>query len=563
MLLKLPPELLKQILHTLDPDSFYACLLTSKTFRDHAINSTKLVKDHIGNIPGKELSTCTSLVNEFCIRALKSLDHGGATLADMHAFRPTSRIDWSLSTIVDCTEALGKPHPYVIEVQNENGIINIYAVGEKGKRDFRPQLAQVISTHFMLQHFPVDADHPQRYHIVKVAVCEQAHGIRQHCPSELCGKRIAVLYSVCTKNCACTVVSMKLVIFEFDPALGPKVVTTFDFTSARNQHVVGMAVSLKNKPLVLYRWFEEGGVIRHKFAAYNQVPDDATGEPATTEIFEEINANDETPFALLSGISIHKDLAHLYPSTYPIPLWTVTNLNRHDQTAIRRNVDLPDTPVSFNQASLGKVLGQYHHCNIEHENVNGGNPTCVNTALQLMIARDDYNPSLHARRTGIFLIKAIQFPSECEQFDRSLYYWDLNHTYVGYLAGFGDLNNLSTLGIQMAVSAGGHRIAMANWRRVLVWAIDPDAFLRPRGSEYDGFEDDYAYIEQCGWEHYDCNQILDGMVVLQPVQLPEAGVVFGLEFRGENELWGWTEKGLVRWNFGAWADGKRDVSLLQ
>lgn len=276
MLLKLPPELLKQILHTLDPDSFYACLLTSKTFRAHALNSTKLVKDQIEKVPGGELSTCNSLVKEFCIRAIKSLDHGGATLADVHAFRPTSRVDWNLSTIVNCCESLGDPHPYVIEVKNENEVINIYTISEKQKRDFQPKLLHVIPTDFMLQYFPIDDSSHQRYRILKVAVCEQSVGFQPHCTSELCEKRIAVLYSACHKRCWCSKVSMKLVIFEFDPSLGPKVMTTFDISCARNQQVVGMAVSRENKPFVLYRWFEESGVIRHKFAAYNNVTDEAT-----------------------------------------------------------------------------------------------------------------------------------------------------------------------------------------------------------------------------------------------------------------------------------------------
>jgi hypothetical protein len=179
-----------------------------------------------------------------------------------------------------------------------------------------------------------------------------------------------------------------------------------------------------------------------------------------------------------------------------------------------------------------------------------------------MIARHDYAPSLNPKRSGIYLIKAIQFPGDCSRFDPNMYYWDLNHTYVAYLDGFGDLNNLSTLGIRMAISPGSHRIAMANWKRVVVWAIDPKAFLHPRKPEENLFEDDYAYVEECGWDYYRRNELYERMLVLKAVELPEAGVVFHLEFRRENELWGWTEKGVVRWSFGVWANGKREVSLL-
>jgi hypothetical protein len=53
------------------------------------------------------------------------------------------------------------------------------------------------------------------------------------------------------------------------------------------------------------------------------------------------------------------------------------------------------------------------------------------------------------------------------------------------------------------------------------------------------------------------------MVELQPAHLPEVGVVFDLAFREEDELWAWTEKGLVRWRFGVWSNRRRDITILE
>jgi hypothetical protein len=104
---------------------------------------------------------------------------------------------------------------------------------------------------------------------------------------------------------------------------------------------------------------------------------------------------------------------------------------------------------------------------------------------------------------------------------------------------------------------------MASWKRVLVWAIDPNAFLDPETLPDGPVPGDYAYLEGCGYQYYQSNALEQEMVDLQPIELPEVGVVFELAFRKEDELWAWTDRGLVKWKFGAWASGYRDASTLE
>ena len=77
-----------------------------------------------------------------------------------------------------------------------------------------------------------------------------------------------------------------------------------------------------------------------------------------------------------------------------------------------------------------------------------------------------------------------------------------------------------------------------------------------------GVPGDYAFTEGCGWAYYSCNDIVGDCVILQPVELPAAGVVYGLQFRGEDELWAWCGEGLVRWGFGVKSRGGRGVGRL-
>lgn len=74
---------------------------------------------------------------------------------------------------------------------------------------------------------------------------------------------------------------------------------------------------------------------------------------------------------------------------------------------------------------------------------------------------------------------------------------------------------------------------------------------------------DYAYIEGCGWVFYKSGAVEGDCVMLEPVGLKSVGVVFGLQFMGEDELWGWCELGIVRWRFGVGGNGRWEVSRLQ
>jgi hypothetical protein len=272
------------------------------------------------------------------------------------------------------------------------------------------------------------------------------------------------------------------------------------------------------------------------------------------------------PHERISSISVSNTMANLYPTSFPMPHWSASLFsisNPPEPHGIeRRDTTLPDTTEVFQKHSLGRAISWNHHHVPTHPIMDDGEPTCVNTALELVISNDD---CITGSRKGAFLLKAIHCPGACVGFELGSDYSLLQHLYVAELAGLPQLDNLSTLGLIVAVSFSAHRIAIASWRTLKVWSLEPRAFLDPEHSLAGaaGVPDDDCFIKNCGWSYYSSEPIDRNCVMLSPVELPSSAVIFGLEFRGEDELWGWTEAGLCRWNFGPEAKGRREVVLLE
>ncbi|KAF2654517.1 hypothetical protein K491DRAFT_693822 [Lophiostoma macrostomum CBS 122681] len=167
-------------------------------------------------------------------------------------------------------------------------------------------------------------------------------------------------------------------------------------------------------------------------------------------------------------------------------------------------------------------------------------------------------------RVGAFLLKTVEYRSTCQTYNTDALHLSLDHVFVAELAGLPNLSDLSNIGLKIAVSPRSERIAIASWKTVKVWALDPLAFLDPEYSldGDDGVPEDYAFLDGPGWRYYSCGDIQRDCVLLEPIELPSTGVVYDLGFRGENELWGCCERGLVRWNIGPNARQRREVNEL-
>ncbi|KAF2232474.1 hypothetical protein EV356DRAFT_248654 [Viridothelium virens] len=201
--------------------------------------------------------------------------------------------------------------------------------------------------------------------------------------------------------------------------------------------------------------------------------------------------------------------------------------------------------------SLGPTFATYHRCKVRGLFAN--DKTCLNTALHVGFK--------HEHPKQIYLVKSGRDSSACSPLEVGIFY---NHTKlftVAKLDGF-DGTIMPSIGPILAISAGGTRIATAHWKGVLVWAIDPEAFLDPfEDPSVDVKEldsaDDSEYASSCGHSFYQVYERVGKAVVIPPVELPNDSVVHKLAFVGEDKLYGLTGHGLVSWDMRVGCAGRQ------
>lgn len=223
--------------------------------------------------------------------------------------------------------------------------------------------------------------------------------------------------------------------------------------------------------------------------------------------------------------------------------------------------------AGFTTARMGIYLAQCHL----HRPWNvflQRHDACSNAALKLFISSDAYhtdtgNPALQ----GAYIVRAVETSGESctSPFTfREITY----HRYVARLADMPDLDNLPSIGLRVAVSPRASRIALAAWRTLRIYAFDPMSFLttsRDHATDHIGvgsrLDPYFAHVWRSGY--YD-NYTYEGEhVVLKPVAVPSTGVIHALRWVSEDELWGVTDEGVCRWNFGVSATGKAAQGELE
>ncbi|KKZ66717.1 hypothetical protein EMCG_07606 [[Emmonsia] crescens] len=123
-----------------------------------------------------------------------------------------------------------------------------------------------------------------------------------------------------------------------------------------------------------------------------------------------------------------------------------------------------------------------------------------------------------------------------------------NWRVVARLAGYSTTVN-SLPGI-VAASRRATRLAIANWKTITVWPLEP-----------------HAIIERNAGDVYPENMIDAGVtdaVLLEPVVLESEAVCFMLRFaEGEDEIVSLTDRGVMRWEIGAGAVGRKEGVVLE
>jgi hypothetical protein len=276
---RLPAELIRTILDTLDPTSFYICLQTSKLFRKHAAASTKLLRDQLSRIPGQRIlpaqmthmaNDANALVQLFSTRAVQHLACGTEWMSDkkMWSTGADKKVDRKTSQLVLWkSTSLAEKIVMLLEVMGD-ATVNIYVAldGEKDmmyrdnrkkekrtlERELVPRLMHTISPHGLSKHLPECRVHGRQYEVVKVALCPHT-SLSSAEGAENGNLMVGVLYKmkICSCECECKEMKMKLLVFRLDRSFGPIVVESFDIVEQKYGIIVAMGLIRSNEALLV------------------------------------------------------------------------------------------------------------------------------------------------------------------------------------------------------------------------------------------------------------------------------------------------------------------------
>ena len=233
-----------------------------------------------------------------------------------------------------------------------------------------------------------------------------------------------------------------------------------------------------------------------------------------------------------------------YATGFPVPSFRLTTITEPTSDALSiGQVHIGNCDFLTDNAFYGK-----------HETFNddlSGARRCASSYLALGIMVSPGSFAEYQLATCILRARRTCDWHRCSHhvdFDSNLIR-SLDTKVVARLWGYSVARVTSLPGI-VAYSRKGSRVAIADWNRILVWALSPDILVdNDTGSRYydtawdDNFEND--------------------VVVLKPILLKAGSVVRQMVFgRSENELVALTSIGVQVWNLGPSATGKRILRYL-
>ena len=442
----------------------------------------------------------------------------------------------------------------LLEVHSSIGVVKIRRLYSD-----HVDLLYVVSPEFFRKFLPMHTDNGTgSYEIIRIAW-------NGTCTARVCES--TPLLAIILGPTGQVTSNMIMLVISLDPLFGLRVIARYDVAKPKQEYIISdVAITEAGDPMIIWLCRRK---FQYKFIVYKGMTDFLDNSQYLTE--ETIN-NIQGAITFpdrISYIRIHGEKVLLLSSSIQTPLWKgIQTMGQGMNFAVEDN-NLPELHAIWHSDLVGIPMTDFHHHKITYRDLNSGAPTCVNTALKLIVNRKGYDASHTVPlRKGVFILKSVQYPLECKKFDPYESNGALEHITVACLADPPDLHNLPTIGLKIALSPRNKRIALAAWRTLRIYAIEPLAFLSPKcsyGSKKSHTRDsphDYAFVNQCGWSYHSNGSLENGCVVLEPVDLASPGVIYEMEWRHEHELWALTNEGVCKWDIGVHADGQKMVLEL-
>jgi hypothetical protein len=492
-------------------------------------------------------------------------------MADIHLWKAHPSMDRILSNIFpwyddypcrDCDKA-GNDHRFVpwkpshrcvfLEVPSKNAVLQVHSLGGKRTEHGLLETAYMISPEFLWGHLhaAIDKRGAGSRDVVQIAW-------QGGCPTGLCisTPTLAMLFGQLHHT------DLELVTITLHPHFGPRIQARYNLEAPREAlAVAALAITLEGDPTITWQCQHH----LYKFVRYSSVTD-LNGTQYLTNTNEATLKSSTVAPDRITHIAIRRNRAMFFPRIFQIPFW-VGDIDFPSGPAggasvfSREETSLPAGVVGVVTPRVGIYLAQRHIHGSWDAILNSDEP-CVNGVLKLFISRDKYhiNQVVPARQ-GAYIVRTIQWPTHAKNDT-------LGYKFVARLANTPSFENLPTNGLKVAVSPRSRRIALAAWRTLRVYSIEPKVFLLPDRSSYNSNDGNaYTYCDPkpiAAWRsgYYNNWTHEEEQVVLEPLELSSTGVIHVLHWTSEYELWALTDEGVCRWNVGVWANAQKTVSEL-
>jgi hypothetical protein len=468
----------------------------------------------------------------------------------------------------DCTKA-GNDHRFVpwkpshrgvfLEVSSKNAVLQVHSVGGNRTDNGPLETAYMISSEFLWGGLPAAFDKRGAGSRDVAQIAWQGG-----CPTGLCTSTptLAILFG------GLNLTDLELVTITLHPHFGPRIQARYNLEAPQEAHaVVALAMTSEGDPTItwqcyhhLYKFIKYGSVADLNGTQYLTQTNEATLKPSTVDPDR------------ITHVVIRRNRAMFFPRIFQIPFWVgdmvfPSGPASSDSMFSREETSLPAGVSGVVTPRQGIYLAQRHIHGSWDAALNGNEP-CVNGVLKLFISRDKYHVhQVVPARQGAYIMRTIQWPTSCEGFDPHARN-DTSYRFVARLADTPSFENLPTIGLKVAVSPRSCRIALAAWRTLRVYSIEPKVFLLPDRASYSSNAGNaHTYCDPSptpAWRsgYYSNWTHEEEQVVLEPLELSSTGVIHALHWTSECELWALTDEGVCRWNVSVWANARKTVSEL-
>lgn len=449
-----------------------------------------------------------------------------------------------------------------LEVPAKNAAVQIHGFEENRTRNGPFDVSYIISREFLWGHLSatLGTRDLQSREVFKIAW-------QGCCPVGLCDP--APTLAILSGNSHLT--ELELVTIKLRPRFGPRIQERYSIEAPLGaEAVAALAFTAEGDPTITWQCHYH----RYNFVQYSSATT-LDGPHLLTQTAEDTLNWEELATNRVTHVELRRDKAIFFSRLFQMPFCvaTMNSSPKWDRSSLffpREETSMPAGVAGVTSSRQGIYLAQRHLHKLLDADLNQHEP-CVNAVLKLFISRDKYHIAPGGRALqGAYIVRTIRSSGDsCEAFDPLARNGTLYYRYVARLADTPSFENLPTIGLKVAVSPHSYRIALAAWRTLRIYALNPKVFLSSNRASY-GPSDNGNAFTYCdlyptdAWRSGYYNNLAreEEHVLLEPVEVPSTGVIHALRWVSEDELWALTDEGICRWNIGVWATGQRTVSEL-